>query len=806
MKTYIRGKDQRMPWREIMSDSYSPLPSGGAVIRINLEGRIPVEVRINNERVKYNADQMELFLEETDNYGQQFVMRVFFDDGSSQRVEFFRPESILDPQLLNAIADFESDLQALMKEGEVTAFELYEAITDGRLRLLSPRDPVASVGQWLLEPIEAALPFLLSVCSRPRQHLCVEEDIRPIGVVRRTGPAALRHIASHSEHWEARTIGGLRPARLLAQVVEDDLHLYENRFVKTLIDRLYEHISRVGREVEEAKGQNENVLDYDNFGKEFNYSYRYDLLRMLVQSSDLIDIERNYKKFEQMTQVVSRIQHQLAGCKASRFYQALRKAPPVKSPVLPTNILTMDPNYRPLFDLWLLLDEVEQHRDHGQDEISFDDFARPYVLYCQVLLLASMLLWDTDAQLNDEMVVLQATDDDGLVNISGSFAKGDWTVQPSIEWHQDQQSRLTLSIRRQREQQFEYPRNVVQPDAVPNHLREVVVCTNKAIIFYSLPNDQQWREIIGLHHVDSVFRDRDFSPQVREERRREWNVRKRNANYWSEFINAIRLKVEEPSHFTVDLIPILASVGNTAEEIAYISAGILDEMEMHRTASDMRSAVALLPFAPRLLPSITPAHLIRRLVNIGDCYTPGIDAERWGDRRAGMLPVSCWQPNSLQRLLRMINVYTVGIDIAQNHKLQRCPICGSESVRCNRERNGRESFECYSCGGQWSVTTCPNKECDGYHFAWLSPKNSRRIEHNNTNYGAAIERIENIGGGIAIVGFCESDLADPGRVPICPKCGRCSRCAEYALECRRCKGMSEMNGKLHQREGEATRA
>ena len=103
----------------------------------------------------------------------------------------------------------------------------------------------------------------MQVFMHPKIHLKETQQVLPIEVVKRVGHESIRHLASHSEHWESVRVSGLVPARLLARTLEDEYAIYENVVAKILWINLYHDV----KETERTK-----IIAYNFDAKESIYS------------------------------------------------------------------------------------------------------------------------------------------------------------------------------------------------------------------------------------------------------------------------------------------------------------------------------------------------------------------------------------------------------------------------------------------------------------------------------------------------------------------------------------------------------
>ena len=70
--------------------------------------------------------------------------------------------------------------------------------------------------------IEAEIEHLAAVCRNPRTHIRRETERVLVARARRIARDAPARLASHTEDWEHRTIAGIRPRRILADIRKND--------------------------------------------------------------------------------------------------------------------------------------------------------------------------------------------------------------------------------------------------------------------------------------------------------------------------------------------------------------------------------------------------------------------------------------------------------------------------------------------------------------------------------------------------------------------------------------------------------
>jgi hypothetical protein len=143
---------------------------------------------------------------------------------------------------------FQNSLKSLnsYSENKWLLSDLFASIESGRITLLSVTKPLTGYdNKSLLDKLESALSQKVkAICSSPKQGIRTDELVQDVSMVKRINTNTLNHLASHTEHWKARTLSGLIPKRLRADIIEDEINIYENLFFKMAIDDIADYTSK----------------------------------------------------------------------------------------------------------------------------------------------------------------------------------------------------------------------------------------------------------------------------------------------------------------------------------------------------------------------------------------------------------------------------------------------------------------------------------------------------------------------------------------------------------------------------------
>lgn len=673
----------------------------------------------------------------------------------------------LEQELLRDLADFHARLKLLCDSGELTYGRLSDALDNGQVSLLVRPHVITDAQSDLhLSKILDALPSLQEVTHNPRRHLRVDEAVRPVAVVRRTGPAALRHLAQHSEHWQTRTVTGLRPARLLAKVIDDDFDLYENRFVVTLIKRLHQRLARLAIFVDTGLSQAQSAFDIDCYAEELMDPHARRMLSALLPSSSDMELLGDLDLFETLTRRITKVFHVLAECEETPLFRGLRQLSPVQNPIRPTNILTMDSHYRVLFDLWHELDLLIPENE-GTGELP-EDIECAYASFCTTLILSGLRHAGFHPENGEVQTCISA--DHGRLLPCGRYVRGDWSVTLQSAAGTDPAGAVLMSFRRRVPSSFEIPADISVPH-LPTDLLDVCTIVNSRIEFFDVPAKDKAKKLSDLWHV-----------ATREEQARKRRGQQDIGVRWKAFIDGVIRKIPQPDNFSVLIVPILSSTGVSVHDVSENSESYLQMASGLRSEAQLR--IVALPSGCREAPMETPGSIVRRLLNYGDAFFEG-DSSRWA-QRTGILQMSPWTLNSLQRVSRLIEVSMLTRDIGAGRLLDVCPVCESRQLSVASQVEGY-SRECRQCGTLWGTNKCP--WCSR-KFPWLRlHRKAWDASASELSYSRWIEKVELAAGTKAFPSFCESIESAPIAVPICPHCGTCARKGRIK-NCPRCSPQS----------------
>lgn len=208
---------------------------------------------------------------------------------------------------------------------------------------------------WV-KTLESFFPSIDKIIKNPKLTIRYEEEVVAIEKAKKTNSASVRHLASHTQLIrEVDKDGFVRPKSILTTFAEEEIATYENRFIMTLINRLFNFV-RARYEIIK-----ENVESYQN--DHLYYISTFDIKDETVEFKLDINIKRdldnpsiNKQNYELLARV-ERLLTFVSGFKNSQFMVALKKAKKVNPPIMKTNVILKNPDFKNAYALWLFLDK-----------------------------------------------------------------------------------------------------------------------------------------------------------------------------------------------------------------------------------------------------------------------------------------------------------------------------------------------------------------------------------------------------------------------------------------------------------------
>lgn len=271
--------------------------------------------------------------------------------------------------------------------------------------------------------LKTDLDQLIWICLRPLQDLRYDETIQPVGRVRRPARGAAQHLSAHSEQWERWAPDFPVPKEILASIRDDDMDLYENRVVRTLINGALTHINRRLQELRSHLTKNVQGRHVLLNG----WHWRQERLRTTFDSQD---VDTMIEMLEFAVADLEAMANRLADLKKSPLFNGTAAQTRVRSLRI-TNVLRRDHRYRRIPPLWNLWSNIQENEAESRKRLDDPNLCQRGMDLLADLLTAKALDWlgftfnpeaGTYAR-GSNSVTLSSVDNTTLLEISDSAGR-----------------------------------------------------------------------------------------------------------------------------------------------------------------------------------------------------------------------------------------------------------------------------------------------------------------------------------------------------------------------------------------------
>ncbi len=246
-----------------------------------------------------------------------------------------------------------------------------------------------------IEQIEATIGSLEAIVTEPQKFIKENPLVVEVEKAKRITHHSVKHMAQHTENIASvGRDGSIDPKKVLNMFIEDELKIYENRFIMTLIRRLQTFIElRYKYILEHSDTKNSDVVTMKSEVKIGEVYYEMETkLKIIVPSSDEGHREAN----QQLLNRLLTLRKRTIFLTTSRFMQEMSKAAPVTDPVLQTNIMRLNFEYQNAYKLWLFINRYDQLGIEYKFQEKKTDFDEDYLKKLSLFSLSSYLTLNSD--------------------------------------------------------------------------------------------------------------------------------------------------------------------------------------------------------------------------------------------------------------------------------------------------------------------------------------------------------------------------------------------------------------------------
>lgn len=136
--------------------------------------------------------------------------------------------------------------------------EILELLLGGETAIKATKKYVIrSVDEMWVKAAEECLPALDTLTRNPTGFIAETEEILPIEMTKKITGRSIQHLGRHADYLSETDDGELMPTKMLNIFREDSLQTYENKFLNTLLSRLYIFVHRRAEAARKRRAEEE---------------------------------------------------------------------------------------------------------------------------------------------------------------------------------------------------------------------------------------------------------------------------------------------------------------------------------------------------------------------------------------------------------------------------------------------------------------------------------------------------------------------------------------------------------------------
>ena len=205
---------------------------------------------------------------------------------------------------------------------------------------------------WVLAIEECMTPFH-NIIMNPRNFIREDEEIVNVAVARQSTPDVIRHLTMHGNYIDEVTEDNVRPNHLMNKFKEDTWNTYENRFVYTLLEKTHLFVKKRYEAIFANVG--------DEYGAFLKMSSETTTYAERVKANIDIRIRENEdrlaggEKGKDIFERIAKLYRGLQNYMQSSFAKQMCKYARVKNPIVKTNAIQKNPNFKACYILWVFI-------------------------------------------------------------------------------------------------------------------------------------------------------------------------------------------------------------------------------------------------------------------------------------------------------------------------------------------------------------------------------------------------------------------------------------------------------------------
>lgn len=206
--------------------------------------------------------------------------------------------------------------------------------------------------QWI-SAIESCVPALDYATRNRSVGIEEREEVVPIEFSKNINSRSIRHLAQHTDYIADVDGDTVTPSKILNVFHEETVQTYENKFINTLIQRLFSFVDRRYTALAE-RGTQESGVELD-FNGAFDFGASEGKINFRIEVND----PTGKAEAENAVLRIARIRDILLRYLASPFVKEMQGAY-IRPPVMRTNAIVKNKYLRQCLDLWDYIESYEK--------------------------------------------------------------------------------------------------------------------------------------------------------------------------------------------------------------------------------------------------------------------------------------------------------------------------------------------------------------------------------------------------------------------------------------------------------------
>lgn len=253
---------------------------------------------------------------------------------------------------------YKDNMSTLIKQDNFYEY-MHDAITSGKNEFsLYHRFFEKNIDLRWVDAIESCIIPLDNIIRNPRKFIVQEEEIVAIERARKITAESVRHLAQHTNLIARVEEDTVTPHHILNVFREESFEIYENRFIYTLIKQLEWFIqNRYDTLIALSEDEDMNSLKMESKVQKGNELFTF---KMEIATQSLGDVASDSSTHRSVFDRIVRIKTVIDEFVHSKFMKEMHNCTPVKPPIMRTNVILKNPDFRACLALWQFIQSYDE--------------------------------------------------------------------------------------------------------------------------------------------------------------------------------------------------------------------------------------------------------------------------------------------------------------------------------------------------------------------------------------------------------------------------------------------------------------